>query len=129
MRYQVFATDLAAHKADLVFETDDAAALARGMLALHAAVATPGVPFGSFSVVPCKPGPKGRPVHVRAVAEDYEGPLKAGDTFPTALDASVALGFAYSAVSIALCMAHRRGEVTAMVRGVEFQYADTLGHD
>jgi hypothetical protein len=64
---------------------------------------------------------------VRSILEDAETAIKAGDLFPTARDASFALGYGYNAVVQALGAAKAKGETTAVLRGVELSYADDVG--
>jgi hypothetical protein len=127
MRYLFLALDTSTGKGDVVCQTDDPAAVATGCRVLFDAVAAAGAPPKRTTLVPGKPGAKGKPLRVISLAEDYDGVLKVGDAFPSGRDASAALGFLYSAVSIALAQAKHRGETAAVVRGVEFSYDEDIG--
>lgn len=50
--------------------------------------------------------------------------IKMGDTFSSAASLSAMMGYSYSKVSVALKAAEEKGERTAVVDGIEFQYAD-----
>lgn len=81
-------------------------------------------------LAPSRPGRKGRQVLVLGVEENCDvTSIKAMDVFDSALDASVALGYAFDNVGPALRRATRQGEKTAVLRGVEVGYADQQGND
>jgi hypothetical protein len=107
-------------KADVIFETDSLESVAR----LRSFALTLKSPA---SFVKSKPGAKGRPVMILGKSGDSESLVQAGDIFPTALEASYALGYGCNAVTVALRSAAVKGEETATLRGVELRYADTVG--
>lgn len=124
-RYVLTLVDLHAGKAEVAFATDRLTDIAEVRSTLAKLTKESGeAPLPPAQVAKGRPGPKGRPVTVLAVEEGYDGPLKAGDVFPTALDLCPLLGFSYNAVSAQLSAAKRRGEDSAILRGVEVKYAD-----
>jgi hypothetical protein len=74
-------------------------------------------------------GAKGRQVQVISILTDEAPPdIKAGNIFENAARAAAALGIPYATgVSQALRAAEAAGETSAVVRGVEVRYIDTLG--
>lgn len=103
--------------AEILLATDDAAAVAK-LRGLLTATTKP--------VERIRAGAKGRQVIVVGKSDDCEVPVEAQMIFPTAMDASAALGYAHNAVAQSLKKAQATGEDSAVLRGVEFKYVDTI---
>lgn len=70
---------------------------------------------------------KGRSVFILSVEEGSASGLQAMDNWPSAVSASLALGYTkYNAVAVALSTAKRMGNKSATLKGVEFCYAEDL---
>ena len=124
MNYTFLATNQKTGQANILLTTDSDEVATEACAALRE---VGGAPQKPVSVVPGKPGAKGRKVYVVGLDDGYAGPYRRGDEFDSAMAASVALGFSHNAVSVALSSARATGDKTADVRGVELQYLDTVG--
>jgi hypothetical protein len=103
--------------AEIIFETDSDADVAKLRASCNALRTSKPLP-------PSRGGAVGRKVLVVGKAETCESPIQPGDTFDTANQASIALGYGYNAVAAALRTAETNNQTTVVVRGIEVQYAD-----
>lgn len=78
----------------------------------------PSAPKISNSVVPGKSGRPGRKV---VVTESTVADVPAGTVFPSCLDASIALGFGFNALTQKFTVAQKVGETAVTLRGVTFE--------
>src|SRR5260221_458579 len=109
-------------KLETVFETDDLTESAQviGMLG--------GIENGRGGSSGKPSFPKnGKGVYVLSVNALADTQLKAGDSFPSALAASQAMGILkYNAVSMALSKAKTAGDYSVILKGVEFCYENNI---
>jgi hypothetical protein len=128
MNYTFLVTNQKTGQAHILCTTDSDELATSVCAAIRSeAEASSGAPPPPISVVPGKPGAKGKKVVVLGVEDEYAGSLRAGDQFASAMAASAALGFKHNAVSLALASARATGDSSVIVRGVELQYLDTMG--
>lgn len=78
---------------------------------------------------PAKPGRPGRQVVVTGIAEGEKTPLVLHQTFESALEASVALGYNFNMVNQAFSTAKARGENRITLRGIELAHTDEYVRD
>jgi hypothetical protein len=91
----------------------------------------PGAPVRPVVVAPSRAGAKGRQVLVQNIDEGspFAGAIERSTIYPSASEASRAVGCAHNALHLALKVAAAKGgdnANVAVVKGVHFQYVDTI---